>query len=311
MITDVIALPGSGHLLAAAGWRGGEPTNGLYESSDAGASFTRAVPSSGWVPASQQGRVTLARSADGKTLVAVVQDTSVFVKPNASGTILAGVFESTSGPSGAWNRIASSGQLSASGSAQARSGMRGYKPGVQAWYNQFLAIDPANVNHIYLGLEEVYETTNGGANWEIISGDLTRNDKSKQGPSGGPITKDNTSIEYYDVIFTMTESPLKKGLLWVGTDDGLVHVTQDGGKHWENVTPKGMPEWIQVNSIEASPFDPATAYFAATMYQFDDFRPYLYKTTDYGKSWVQINNGIPANMANSLVVESRWRASRK
>jgi hypothetical protein len=168
MITDVIALPGSGHLLAAAGWRGGEPTNGLYESSDAGASFTRAVPSSGWVPASQQGRVTLARSADGNTLVAVVQDTSVFVKPNASGTILAGVFESTSGPSGAWNRIASSGQLSASGSAQARSGMRGYKPGVQAWYNQFLAIDPANVNHIYLGLEEVYETTNGGANWNTL-----------------------------------------------------------------------------------------------------------------------------------------------
>ncbi len=101
----------------------------------------------------------------------------------------------------------------------------------------------------------------------------------------------------------MAESPLKKGLLWVGTDDGLVQVTQDGGKHWENVTPKGMPEWIQVNSIEASPFDPATAYFAATMYQFDDFRPYLYKTTDYGKTWTQINSGIPANAFTRVIRE--------
>jgi hypothetical protein len=168
MITDVVALPGSGHLLAVAGWRAGEPSNGLYETYDAGNTFTFIANPNGWVPADQQGRVSLARSADGTTLVAVIQDTSVFVQPNASGTILAGVFESTTGASGPWNQIASSGKLSSSGSAEARSGMRGYKPGVQAWYNQFVAIDPANANHIYLGLEEVYETTDGGTSWNTL-----------------------------------------------------------------------------------------------------------------------------------------------
>ena len=132
------------------------------------------------------------------------------------------------------------------------------------------------------------------SNPHSISPDLTRNDKSKQGPTGGPITKDNTSIEYYDTIFTIAESPVKKGVISTGSDDGLVQVTQDGGAHWTNVTPKNMPEWIQINSVEASPFDAGTAYFAGTMYKSDDFRPYLYKTTDYGKTWTQINNGITA-----------------
>lgn len=168
MITDVITLPGSGHLLAVAGWRGGEPTNGLYESSDAGNSFTFLANPNGFVPGAQLGRVSLARSSDGGTLVAVVQSASAFNKPNASGTILAGVYASTTGASGPWNQIASSGKLSSSGSAEARSAMRGYKPGVQAWYNQFLAVDPADANHIYLGLEEVYETTNGGSSWNTL-----------------------------------------------------------------------------------------------------------------------------------------------
>jgi hypothetical protein len=168
MITDVIALPGAGHLLAVAGWRVGSPTNGLYESFDGGNSFTFIANPNGWVPASQQGRVTLAASADGGTIVAAIQNTSTFVKPNASGTILAGVYESTTGAQGPWNQIASSGKLSSSGSAEATSAMRGYKPGVQAWYNQFLAIDPSDSSHIYLGLEEVYETTNGGTSWNTL-----------------------------------------------------------------------------------------------------------------------------------------------
>ena len=168
MITDVVALPGAGHLLAAAGWRAGWPSNGLYETVDGGNSFSFIANPNGWVPASQQGRVTLNTSSDGSAIVAVVQNTSTFVKPNASGTILAGVYESTKGATGPWNQIASSGKLSTSGSAQARSGMRGYKPGVQAWYNQFVAIDPADANHIYLGLEEVYETTNGGSSWNTL-----------------------------------------------------------------------------------------------------------------------------------------------
>jgi photosystem II stability/assembly factor-like uncharacterized protein len=170
-------------------------------------------------------------------------------------------------------------------------------------WNYPLLFSPNDPSTLYAGGDHVFKTTNGGSSWETISGDLTRNDKSKQGPSGGPITKDNTSIEYYDTIFTIAESPLKKGLIWVGSDDGLVHVTQDGGKRWDNVTPKDMPEWIQINSIEASPFDPGTAYFAATMYKFDDFRPYLYKTTDYGKTWTRIDSGIPANAFTRVIRE--------
>ena len=128
-----------------------------------------------------------------------------------------------------------------------------------------------------------------------MSPDLTRNDKSKQGPSGGPITKDNTAVEYYDTIFTVDESPVKAGVIWVGSDDGLIHVTTDDGKNWQNVTPKDMPDWIRINCIAASPFDPGTAYVAATMYLSDDFHPFLYKTSDYGKTWKKIVDGIPAD----------------
>jgi photosystem II stability/assembly factor-like uncharacterized protein len=170
-------------------------------------------------------------------------------------------------------------------------------------WNYPILFSPNDPNTLYCAGDHVFKSTNGGTSWEVISGDLTRNDKSKQGPSGGPITKDNTSIEYYDIIFTLAESPLKKGLIWAGSDDGLVHVTQDGGKHWENVTPKDLPEWIQINSIEASPFDPGTAYFAATKYKLDDFQPYLYKTTDYGKTWTPISHGIPPRTFTRVIRE--------
>ncbi len=149
----------------------------------------------------------------------------------------------------------------------------------------------------------LFKSTNEGHSWEAISGDLTRNDKSKLGPSGGPITKDNTGVEYYCTIFTVAESPLEKGVIWTGSDDGLVQVTRNGGGNWSNVTPKEMPEWIQINSIEPSPHEAATAYVAATMYKSDDFRPYLYKTTDYGRSWKRINNGIADGAFTRVVRE--------
>ncbi len=154
---------------------------------------------------------------------------------------------------------------------------------------------------LYAAANILFRSFDEGQSWEALSPDLTRNDKSKQISTGGPISKDNTSVEYYDTIFTVAESPITQGLIWTGSDDGLVHVTRDNGKNWENVTPKGLPEFIQINSIEASPTDAGTAYFAATAYKLDDFKPYIYKTNDYGKTWKKIVSGI-ANDAFARVV---------
>ena len=149
-----------------------------------------------------------------------------------------------------------------------------------------------NPNKLYTFSQHVHVTENEGQSWAIISPDLTRNDPEKLKSSGGPITQDNTSVEYYCTIFAANESPLKEGLLWVGSDDGLINVTKDGGKTWTNVTPKGMPEWMMINSIEPSAFNEGTCYVAGTTYKTGDFAPYLYKTTNYGKSWTKITNGI-------------------
>jgi photosystem II stability/assembly factor-like uncharacterized protein len=172
-------------------------------------------------------------------------------------------------------------------------------------WNFPIVFSPHDPNTLYLGSNVLFKSTNEGQSWETISPDLTRNDKSKQASSGGPITKDNTSIEYYDTIFVVMESPLTAGTIWVGTDDGLVQLSRDGGKNWSNVTPPTsiMPEWIQINSLEASPNDPATAYVAATMYKYDDNRPYLYRTNDYGKTWKKIVNGIPETTFTRVIRE--------
>ncbi len=160
---------------------------------------------------------------------------------------------------------------------------------------------------LYTFSNHVHMTTNEGQSWELLSGDLTRNDPAKLVSSGGPITQDNTSVEYYCTIFAANESPLKEGLLWVGSDDGLIHVTKDGGKTWENVTPPNMPEWNMINSIEPSAFDEGTCYVAATRYKLGDFTPYLYKTTDYGKTWAKITNGIEAEHFTRVVREDPKR----
>ncbi len=172
-------------------------------------------------------------------------------------------------------------------------------------WNFPLLFSPHDPNTLYAAAQVLFKSTNEGQSWEVISPDLTRNDKSKQGASGGPITKDNTSIEYYDTIFTVMESPVQAGTIWTGADDGLVYVTRDGGKNWTNVTPSKeiMPEWIQINSLDASPFDAGTAYVAATMYKYDDYKPYLYKTSDYGKTWKKITNGIPDGAFTRVIRE--------
>ncbi len=160
---------------------------------------------------------------------------------------------------------------------------------------------------LYHGGEAVFKSTDEGMNWTAISRDLTRNDKSKQQSSGGPLTQDNTSVEYYDTIFALAESPIEKGLIWAGSDDGLVHVTRDGGQHWADVTSKEFGDWSRVKSIDPSPHAAGTAYIAIDRHQLDDFRPYFFKTSDYGKTWTKITNGLPDNSYAQVVREDPER----
>lgn len=159
-------------------------------------------------------------------------------------------------------------------------------------WNFPIFFSPHDPQQLYTASNHLHTSSDGGRNWSIISPDLTRNDSSKLVSSGGPITQDNTSVEYYCTIFAAAESPRVKNLLWVGSDDGLVHVSRDGGQNWKNVTPKGIPEWIMINSIEPDPHSDGGCYIAATMYKWGDFRPFLYKTSDYGETWTKITNGI-------------------
>jgi photosystem II stability/assembly factor-like uncharacterized protein len=164
-------------------------------------------------------------------------------------------------------------------------------------------ISPHDPNTLYHAGEMLFKTTDGGVHWQSISPDLTRNDKSKQKVSGGDITLDDSGTEYYDTIFALAESPITKGLLWVGTDDGLIQLTRDEGKTWTNITPKDMPEWSRISQIDPSPFDAGTAYVAVDRHQFDDLHPLIYKTSDYGKTWTKIGQGIPDNTFVRVVRE--------
>jgi photosystem II stability/assembly factor-like uncharacterized protein len=160
---------------------------------------------------------------------------------------------------------------------------------------------PHNPKRLYAGGNHLFVTENEGQSWEMISPDLTTNDKSKQLSSGGPITKDNTSVEYYCTIFTAAESPLEKDLLWTGSDDGLVHVSKDGGKNWENVTPAEAGKWMMWNCIEVNPYVKGSAYLIGTRYKLDDYAPYIFVTYDYGKTWKKIVQGIhPQHFTRAL-----------
>ncbi len=176
---------------------------------------------------------------------------------------------------------------------QLADGRAGHDLKYRFQWNAPILISPNDPKTLYHAAQVLLRSRDEGETWEVISPDLTRNDPSKQGRSGGPISYDITGVELYDTIFALAESPHERGVIWAGTDDGLVQLTRDGGATWQNVTPKGFPEWIQVNSIEVSPHDKAAAYVAATRYKLDDFRPYLYKTSDYGKTWTRIDAGIP------------------
>lgn len=159
-------------------------------------------------------------------------------------------------------------------------------------WNFPLFFSPHNPKKLYTASNHLHVSYDAGESWEIISPDLTRNVPGKLVSSGGPITKDNTGVEYYCTIFAAVESPFEKDLIWVGSDDGLVHLTRDGGKNWENVTPKDMPEWMMINSIDPDPFTEGGVCIAGTRYKSGDYEPYLYKTNNYGKSWTKITDGI-------------------
>lgn len=161
-------------------------------------------------------------------------------------------------------------------------------------------------NTFYHGSQHLLRTRDNGVTWEEASPDLTRNDKEKQGKGGGPYTVEAVGAENYGTLTYILESPTEKGTIWTGSDDGLVQLTRDGGKTWSNVTPKGLAECL-INAIEVSPHDPATAYIATTRYKFNDFTPGLYKTSDYGKTWTNISNGIPQGAYTRVVREDDTR----
>jgi photosystem II stability/assembly factor-like uncharacterized protein len=155
-----------------------------------------------------------------------------------------------------------------------------------------IVLSPHDPGTLYVAGEVLFVSNDEGHTWRVISPDLTTNDKARQGPSGGPITGDNTSVEYYCTIFALAESPLRRGLIWAGSDDGLVHVTADGGATWDNVTPRGMGDWPLISLIEASPHDENVAWLAVNRYKMDDFRPSVYRTDDRGKSWTRLGDSI-------------------
>jgi photosystem II stability/assembly factor-like uncharacterized protein len=174
-------------------------------------------------------------------------------------------------------------------------------------WNYPIFFSPHDPKRLYAAGNQLFVTENEGQTWETISPDLTTNEKSRQGPSGGPITKDNTSAEYYCTIFTATESAQEKDLLYTGSDDGLIHVSKDGGKHWDNITPPQAKKYTLWNCVETDPFKKGTAYFAGTRFREDDYTPYLFKTEDYGKTWKLITKGIDPKHFTRVIRADRRR----
>ncbi len=158
-----------------------------------------------------------------------------------------------------------------------------------------IVFSPHDPGTLYIGGNHIMKSTDEGQSWQAISPDLTRADPSTLQVTGGPINRDGAGAETYATVFALAESPHQPGLIWAGSDDGLVHISQDNGESWDNITPLDMPEWSLVSILELSPHDPATCFLAATRYKLDDYAPYLFKTNDYGQTWQRINDGIPAD----------------
>ena len=167
-----------------------------------------------------------------------------------------------------------------------------------------IMVNPANPDEVYMGGNVIFKSTDAGAHWKPISPDLTRNDKTKQESSGGQIELDLSGAETFDCVLSMSLSPADGKVIWAGTDDGVIQVTQDGGDHWSNVTPKGLPEWGRLQQIEASPFDAGTAYAAVDFHEIDNDKPYVFKTHDFGKTWTAISEGLPDDVPARVIREN-------
>jgi hypothetical protein len=237
MITDVVVRPGTNgsQVVAVAGWRAGAPTNGLYVSNDGGAHFSYLANPNGWVPAKAQGRTTLAYSATGDRAYAIVQSPQLLNVGTNGHTLLQGVYESKNGdPNGPWNKIADANKLASSGSAQfiPRIGT-GYQPGVQAWYNQFLAVDPNNKDHVYVGLEEVYETQNGGSSWNTIAPYWNFGFKCfSYTPFEGTCNHNQAHSDQHAAIIT----------------GGKLYIGNDGGVYARSLTDHTVGDWTNLNA---------------------------------------------------------------
>jgi photosystem II stability/assembly factor-like uncharacterized protein len=173
-------------------------------------------------------------------------------------------------------------------------------------WNAPVAVSPHDPSIIYYGTQLVLRSTDRGVTWTEISPDLTRDDLEKQGRNGGPLTPENVGAEYYNTLFYIIESPHERGRIWAGSDDGLVHLSRDDGASWDNVSPPHNGE-ATINAIEISPHDPGTVYLAVTGYKLNDFRPYIYKTTDYGTHWERIDEGLPKDTFVRVVREDPAR----
>ncbi len=171
-------------------------------------------------------------------------------------------------------------------------------------WNFPVLVSPHDPKVVYHAGNVLFRSTNGGLKWDVISPDLTRNEKSKQVDGGIPFTNEGAGGEVYNTLYYVMESPLEKGVIWTASDDGLVHLTMDGGVNWTNITPSGLPECL-IQSIELSSFDKGTAYITGTRYKFNDFSSYTYKTTDYGKSWNKISNGLKADDFIKVIREDK------
>jgi photosystem II stability/assembly factor-like uncharacterized protein len=249
-----------------------------------------------WVYASQQDNSNIAVPSTGNAepfSVAGGESGYIAVDPRNNNIIYAGNYGGTIQRTDRYSGFTESVRIY----ADEETGQRAADMKYRFQWNAPIRMSPHNPDVVYMTSQFVHRTTDGGQTWDVISPDLTRNDKSKQEGAGAKgVTQDNTGVEVYNTVFAFEESPATPGLLWAGSDDGLLHLSRDNGKTWTKITPTGLPEWSTINVIELSKANAGRAIVTAYRYMLGDFMPYVYLTTDYGRTWKRIadgNNGIP------------------